>query len=531
MRSRRFAAPLVTMALAGGLLASVTPTVAAPPDVPVVEWGTCGKDAPQRLQCATVEVPLDYVDPESEALLELDLLRVQATGDPSERLGSLFVNPGGPGGSATGFAAWFGRLVPSEIRERYDIVGIDPRGVGQSAPMVCRTDEKRPPYPRAWFPTTVKQATRQIRLDDWLRGACAPGDARDAPVVAHMSTADTARDMDLVREALGDTDLNYYGISYGTQLGSTYAAMFPDNVGRMILDGVLDPVAWTTGRGAGAGTTMPFSERLRSGYGAWQALTAAFAECDRVGKRRCVLAGHASEAWLDVVRRLERKPFRSERTGRITYDVVVGSALSYLYYAEGVPYLMRSIKRLHRAMFGKGSLRVTDWRQGAVARRVDEGGGIPGPYAAGFARTGSPFVGVACADSDNPSDPRAWIRAGNRADRVSPWFGKLWTWASSPCAGWPEEYQEDRYAGPFETVTANPVLVVGNTYDPATPLHGARAVNRLLDGSRLLVLDGWGHGALDTGPCIDQAYRDYLVDGTLPPAGTVCKPRRELFPR
>jgi hypothetical protein len=196
-----------------------------------------------------------------------------------------------------------------------------------------------------------------------------------------------------------------------------------------------------------------------------------------------------------------------------------------------VPYLMRSIKRLHRAMFGKGSLRVTDWRQGAVARRVDEGGGIPGPYAAGFARTGSPFVGVACADSDNPSDPRAWIRAGNRADRVSPWFGKLWTWASSPCAGWPEEYQEDRYAGPFETVTANPVLVVGNTYDPATPLHGARAVNRLLDGSRLLVLDGWGHGALDTGPCIDQAYRDYLVDGTLPPAGTVCKPRRELFPR
>ena len=118
-----------------------------------------------------------------------------------------------------------------------------------------------------------------------------------------------------------------------------------------------------------------------------------------------------------------------------------------------------------------------------------------------------------------------------RADKVSPWFGKLWTWASSPCAGWPEELKEDRYAGPFDVAPANPVLVVGNSYDPATPLHGARAVNRLLEGSRLLVLDGWGHGALATGPCVDDAYAAYLVDGELPRPGTVCKPRRPLYPR
>ncbi|MET0524119.1 MAG: alpha/beta hydrolase, partial [Nocardioides sp.] len=111
------------------------------------------------------------------------------------------------------------------------------------------------------------------------------------------------------------------------------------------------------------------------------------------------------------------------------------------------------------------------------------------------------------------------------------WFGAAWTWASSPCAGWPRSTKADRFTGPYDVTTASPVLVVGNTYDPATPLHGARAVNRMLDGSRLLVLDGWGHGALDSGPCIRQAYADYLVDGTLPPAGTVCKPRQELFPR
>ena len=529
MSSRRFAAPLAAMALAVGLLAPTVPSVALPPDVPVVDWGPCDEDvAPAGFECAVVAVPLDHDDPAGETL-PLDVLRAPATGDPADRIGTLFVNPGGPGGSSTSFVVEFRERVPAEVSERYDIVGIDPRGVGRSAPMLCRTDESRPPYPRAWFPTNREQAGRRIRFDDWLRDACAPGDARDAPVVAHMSTADTARDMDLLREALGDSRLHYYGISYGTQLGSTYAAMFPDRVGRMILDGVLDPVEWTTGQD-GEAATQPFSQRLGSGYGAWQALTAAFAECDRVGRLRCVLAGHASEAWLDIVGRLKRKPFRSPSTGRVTYDAVVGSALGYLYDARYVPDLMRAVKRLHEAMFGAGALRVTDWRPAAVARRVDGGGGIPGPYLPGWARAGSSFAGVACADSDNPVDPEAWIPAGNRADRAAPWFGKLWTWASSPCAGWPEEYKEDRWAGPFATTTADPVLVVGNSYDPATPLHGARAVNRLLEGSRLLVLDGWGHGALDSGPCIDAAYRDYLVDGTLPAAGTVCRPRRQLFP-
>src|SRR5688572_5816873 len=122
MRSSRFVAAPVVLVLAGLLGPTApAPALAAPPGVPVIEWGTCGEDAPARLQCATVEVPLDYVDPETEALLELDLLRVPATGEPSERLGSLFVNPGGPGGSSTGFAAWFGRLVPDDISERYDI--------------------------------------------------------------------------------------------------------------------------------------------------------------------------------------------------------------------------------------------------------------------------------------------------------------------------------------------------------------------------------------------------------------------------
>lgn len=526
MIRRSLPGPLLALALAGGLLVPTTASIAAapPPAVPVVAWELCDPDQPDY-ECGTAEVPLDYDEPAGETVT-LDLLRVQATGDPSDRIGTLFVNPGGPGGSSRDFASFFSYLVPEEITQRYDVVGIDPRGVGPSAPMRCRTNEKPPPYPRAWFPTNTKQAKKQIRLDQWFRDAC---DNSASPIVAHMSTADTARDMDLIRQALGDTELHYYGVSYGTQLGSTYAALFPDTVGRMIVDGVLDPEAWTSGDGDAS--TRPFSERLGSGFGAWKGLTAAFAECDRVGKRRCVLAGSASEAWNDVIKKLRKKPFAT-RHGRVTYDQVVGSALSYLYSPDGVPWLMREIKRLHRAMFGKGALRPGAWRPAAVQRRVTDERGIPGPYGlARLRRVGNPFAGVACADSRNPVNPRAWIAAGKRADRASPWFGRPWTWASSICAGWPREYKEDAFMGPFATTTANPVLVVGNTYDPATPLHGARAVNRLLDGSRLLVLDGWGHGAIAGSRCIDDAYADYLVDGTLPAAGTVCKPRRQLFPR
>ncbi len=421
--------------------------------------------------------------------------------------------------------------MPDAVSERFDIVGIDPRGVGPSAPMVCQTDAKRPPYPRSWFPTDEREARQQIRYDKWQRRACLDNPSR---IVDHMTTADTARDMDLIRQAVGEEQLNYYGISYGSQLGTTYAAMFPDRIRSMIVDAVLDPEAWTVGHGDAA--TRPFSERLASGYGAWQSLTAAFAECDRAGKQACPLAGRASETWNDIVKRLRRGPFKDRHGQTLTYDTLVDVALGALYDPASVRFLMRWLKQTHRVMFGRdGRSRVIAWNPAAAQRRIADSRGVPGPYApgslAGFGKHGNSFAGVACADSDNPANEWAWVAAGNRADRVSPWFGKYWTWASGVCASWPESTKEDRFTGPFATITSAPVLVVGNTYDPATPLHGARAVNRLIDGSRLLVMDGWGHGALGSGPCIEEAYGAYLVDGTLPPAGTVCQPGAELFPR
>lgn len=517
---------VLCLALGGSALAAPLPTQAAPalpsvaaaepPAVPVLDWTECGDDViveSDRAECATVPVPLDYDDPTGPTL-DLDLLRVPAS-DPARRIGTVFVNPGGPGAPARDFAAAFGRYVPKEIGARFDVIGIDPRGTGPSAPAECRKPGPFPEYPRAAFPTNRKQATAQIRYDQWLRQACRTG---GAPVIDHLTTADTARDLDLVRQAVGDAQLTYYGISYGTQLGSTYAAMFPDHVRAMILDGVLDPVAWSTGR-AGQ-QDLPFSTRLGSGHGAWQALVNALAECDRVGPKRCRIAGDATQVWRETLRRARQSP----RDG-VTYPDLVSMALGSLYDARGVRWFMRMLGRIHAAQ-ERGD------RAPRISPRPVRPGGLPGPYSApGYARGGDPFAAIACADSDNPSDPRAWEKAARQADRRAPWFGALWTWASSPCAGWPASTKEDRFTGPYDVTTSAPVLVVGNTYDPATPLSGARAVNRLLGGSRLLVLDGWGHGALGSGPCVGNAYAAYLIDGDLPAPGTVCRPKRPLFGR
>ena len=172
-----------------------------------------------------------------------------------------------------------------------------------------------PPFPFSAFPNNKKQVDRWIRHDNWQRRACRTG---ENPITNHMSTADTARDMDLIRQAVGDDKLTYYGISYGSYLGATYAAMFPDNVRAMIIDGVLDPVAWATGRG-GSGTTIPFSTRLKSGYGAAEALTSALARCDELSRRRCALSGSATETWNDLVRRLRKGPVKLD--GGVTTDL------------------------------------------------------------------------------------------------------------------------------------------------------------------------------------------------------------------
>jgi pimeloyl-ACP methyl ester carboxylesterase len=544
-RRRRTAVTIAVAAvslLAGGLAGSpaqavsavagtttVLPSSGVVAPIPTLNWHECFDGA---LECARATVPLDYDEP-AGATTSIFMSRHAAT-DPGHRIGTLFVNPGGPGGPSSQVTEFFTDLLGPQVAAHFDVIGIDPRGVGRSTRVTCRSSHPEPRFPRNWIPLDREQAMPLIRYNTWYANAC----AEDAnAILDHMSTADTARDMDLIRQAVGDAQLSYYGISYGTYLGATYAAMFPDQVRALVLDGVLDPIAWSTGR-PGWGDRLPFSTRLRSGVGAWDALVSAFAECDRVGKQRCPLAGEAGVKWQRIIKRLRHGPAEVSG-GTIVYSDVIGGALGALYSRGSSRFLMREIKRLYRELFVTRHHRNAKADLVAAFRKLARS--QPGPYAGGAlagsrssaakARPIHPtFEGVACADTINPTDPFAWVKAGAVADRMGPWFGRAWTWASGPCATWPGS-SDDAFFGPWQVETSSPALLVGNFHDPATPISGARVLTTLLGGSRLLSLDTWGHGALGESACSTARMASYLVSGALPPEGLVCQPDKQLFPR
>ena len=330
-----------------------------------------------------------------------------------------------------------------------------------------------------------------------------------------MSTADVARDLDLLRRAVGDDGLTYAGYSYGSQLGSVYANLFPSEVRALVVDGVLDPVGWTTGRTA-ADRRLPFSARLGSDVGASDSLGQFFALCEQAGPDSCALAaqGDPREVYDATLAVLRRGPVDVDFGGgpeRTTYQDVVGASLGTFYSPYGWGDLAWAVSQV------------------AAAVGVAEPVGAPVPVGAGspvFAREPMPqtyegFSGVACSDSINPTRREAWWDTGRARDQVAPYFGALWTWASTDCATWPGA-SADRYLGPWTASTAAPVLVVGNTYDPATPYSGAQTVNGLLPGSRLLTVLGWGHTSLGYSTCADSAVARYLVSGRLPAVGTRC---------
>ncbi len=518
------AAPL-TAPLAAPLTSArqVADQVQAP--VPELHWSRCYSGS--RLQCTTARVPLDYDRPNGPTI-RLNLSRLRATPAPGHQpTGTLFVNPGGPGGPSSGVTDIFGRLLGSSVRRHFDIVGIDPRGIGGSTPVRCRIPEPAPPYLGRAFPMTAAEINRTIAFNRYFRTSCRKG---GNPILDHMTTADTARDMDLIRQAVGDDKLTYYGISYGTFLGATYARLFPGRVRALITDGVLDPVAWSTGR-HGSGARLPFSTRLRSGHGAAEALLSAFEVCDRVGRARCRFAGDATGKWRSMMNRLRTAPVRLSDGSRLHYADVVAGVLGALYSRQSYGPVMRDLQRIWTHLPNPAvAARQAYTADGVLVRVKDRLAGHVRDLPYGYGPRFSPgFEGVACADTVNPTNPRAWVRAAADSERGQPWFGRLWTWASAACPRWPGSHA-DAYRGPWRIRTGYPVLIVGNSHDPATPISGARALHRSFGNSRLFQLNGWGHGAIGQSRCVTRTFSAYLVHRKLPSGGTVCQPDKGLFP-
>ena len=240
-----------------------------------IAWSSCYSQI-GPFQCGNLQVPLDYDQPNGPTI-SLAVVRLPAT-DQAHRIGSLFLDPGGPGGSGVVYTVFAGpSLYTDEVRARFDLVGFDPRGVTSSTPLRCfGTDRQWDPFflPIA-FPSNPAEEQLWMDADLFVDSACAQ---RGGRIADHMATANVARDLDVLRQAVGDSQLNYAGVSYGTILGQTYANMFPNRIRAMIIDGVLDPIAWTTG--SGDASTVPFSTRVRSDVGAQATLNEFFRLCD-----------------------------------------------------------------------------------------------------------------------------------------------------------------------------------------------------------------------------------------------------------
>ena len=504
-----------TPAVAAPLGSDGSSAVAAAAASASVLWSRCEGG---RFECAAVPAPLDYDQPQGASIV-LSLIRLPAT-DPGRRIGSLLVNPGGPGGSGVDLVLFAGEFLPAEIRARFDIVGFDPRGIGRSTALRCfGTPRQWEPAFWAELPLTPAAVDVVAAADRYLADACAQ---RGGSILDHMSTADVVRDMDLLRAGLGDERLSFLGFSYGSMLGTTYANLFPDRVRAIVIDGVLDPIAWTTG--AAGQQSLPFSTRLRSDAGAMATLGEFFRLCDLAGPD-CAFSGDSAARFAALRTRLLAGPIQVTLDGEtfpFTYTDLIFSTLGAMYSPFAWPFqaeLLALLEDSAPAPVLGAALAHVRTSLGYVNKR-------------GFPRypnfvEGSPAV--FCSDSDNPDSHADWFAAAESAEAEFGYFGRAWTWISSICAVWPGK-AEDRYTGPWNAPTVNPVLVVGNFFDPATRYEGAQTVARLLPNSRLLSYAGWGHTVYwGVSGCIDAAVNGYLISGLLPAPGTLCQPEIDPF--
>jgi pimeloyl-ACP methyl ester carboxylesterase len=454
-----------------------------------LKWSSCRS----TLECATLRVPLDYAKPTGRSI-GVALLRVPAA-SKSARRGSMVVNPGGPGGSGVDYAAAAASIYGEPIRRAYDVVGFDPRGVGRSAPVDCATDEQFNALLQSDpDPDTARERAASDRLLRAFGRGCL---TRSGGIARHMSTVEVVKDLDVLRAALGDRTLTYFGASYGTAIGATYADLFPDNVGRMVLDGALDPRSST------------LQLNLVQARGFETSLRAYVGAC--VSRGDCFLGGTVDAGtrrirqFLDSV---ERRPLRTASGRPLTIGNAVYGINFPLYDEQGWPVLDQA---LQAAFKGNGSLLMT-LADGYLDRNTD--GSFDG-------NSFQAFYAVNCLDHDDAVPTKDLQRYQARFEKASPTFGRAFLYSTTACNQWPIHTGK----GPLRLDASGipPVLVIGTTRDPATPLVWARALARQLPKSVLITRDGDGHTGYGQGSdCVDDAVEAYLVSGTVPRSNLTC---------
>ncbi|MCO4274816.1 alpha/beta hydrolase [Pseudarthrobacter sp. HLT3-5] len=453
-----------------------------------VVWEPCENG----FQCAKVTVPMDYAKPDGDTI-QIAALRAPSTG---KKTGSLLVNPGGPGGSGYDFVKdAAGTHFSQSVRANYDLVGFDPRGVKRSAPVTCLTDAERDASRAKVYALDTDAGLAAALTDNKAIAAqCA---AKTGPVLGHVDTVSAAKDLDILRAVVNDSKLNYLGYSYGTFLGSTYATLFPDNVGRMVLDGALDPSI--SNEELTSGQAVAFEKAIR----------AYVASCQQ--ESSCPLSGNVDsgvQQIRDLITAVQNTPWQAKDGRLVNATMFVSGLITPLYNDQSWPALTQA---LEAALNGDASL---------MLRLADLGAdrGADGKYTSNSTFA---FGAINCLDYPMVSDTAAMRAEQQQLMQASPTLGYFFAYGGTNCVDWP--YKNLRTPAPVEYTGDAPIVVIGTTGDPATPVEWAASLRKQLGNASLLTWQGEGHTAYGrANSCLEDAVDKYLVDGTVPADNTVC---------
>ncbi|MDO4919248.1 alpha/beta hydrolase [Kocuria sp.] len=464
------------------------------------QWGRCEtstdqQEFPHGLECAGITVPLDYSHP-TAGDTTVEIARLKATGSGSR--GALFLNPGGPGGSGVDMMASTGYFTSPQMRRDYDLVGFDPRGVERSDGIHCLSDAELDRWRAEPAFDPQKESLDELRSASREIGEKCH--QHSSAVVSHMDTQSVARDLDVLRAVMGQATTHYLGFSYGTEIGATYAHLFPRRTGRMVLDGAVDPTL--DERASSLAQAEGFEDNLRH----------FVADCQET-TRNCAVAGKDVSAGVakvqDMLATTDRKRPKTSDGRTVTATNALEGILVPLYSTTGYPQLNSALASAFNG----------DMNPLMAFSDSNHGRDSSGKYTSNVSMA---FTAVSCLDAspEKVSDEQMKAAAAELSRRA-PTFGPYLGYGAASCQGWPDEPVQplDDYRADVET----PALVIGTTHDPATPYPWAESLTRQLGAARLLKHEGYGHTAYTSGDsCVTGAVDDYFLDGTLPAEGTTC---------
>jgi pimeloyl-ACP methyl ester carboxylesterase len=457
------------------------------PSVAPARWSDCGN----HFQCAAIPMPRDYLDP-SHGTLTVELIRLPAS-NPARRIGSLIMNPGGPGGSGIEFIREGAEAFPRELRQRFDLVGFDPRGVNASSPVRCidNLDGRAALDPS---PDNARELAALVADAKAYAGACEKRNAENLP---YLSTDAVAHDLDRIRAALGDSKLTYLGFSYGTLIGSTYAQLFPTRIRAMALDGAVDP---SLGLEAfRAGQAVAFEASLHK----------FLTDCAKHPSCDFYEGGRSARAFDALMARIDKQSLPTPHAGgrrRVGPGLASSAVLGAMYSATSWSTLASA---LAFAKAGDGSLLllISDPFRG----RKENGA---------YSNQQDAYTANTCLDFPAPTAVGTYTSWANRLRKVAPHFAQQVAYNDLSCAYW--AVHAERTPARVQAAGAPPIVVVGSTGDPATPYKWAVSLAKQLASGVLVTRTGFGHTGYEASRCVREALDAYLLDLKVPRRGLAC---------